>query len=89
MSNNNGIISALTPPFNDNGSVNEGEFFAPLRFLLKAGSAGMVVSGNAGEFYALCREETFLLIVRKTQGACCTIIGLLRTDGSTQFVRYK
>jgi 4-hydroxy-tetrahydrodipicolinate synthase len=72
----NGIISAVITPFNDDGSVNEGEFSALLRFLRKAGIHGMFISGNAGEFYALSREEKLLLIriARKTLGAEMPVI---------------
>jgi 4-hydroxy-tetrahydrodipicolinate synthase len=72
----NGIISAVITPFNDNGSVNEGEFALLLRFLYKAGIDGLFISGNAGEFYALSREEKLLLVrmARKTLGTEAPVI---------------
>jgi 4-hydroxy-tetrahydrodipicolinate synthase len=72
----NGIISAVITPFNDDASVNEGEFAGLLQFLQKAGIHGMFIAGNAGEFYALSREEKLLLIriARKTLGAETPVI---------------
>jgi 4-hydroxy-tetrahydrodipicolinate synthase len=72
----NGIIAAVITPFNDDGRVNGDEFSSLLRFLLKAGIGGMFISGNAGEFYALSREEKLLLvrIARKTLGAEAPVI---------------
>jgi 4-hydroxy-tetrahydrodipicolinate synthase len=71
-----GIIAAVITPFGEDGSVNEEEFANLLRFLLKAGIVGMFISGNAGEFYALSREEKILLVraARKTLGTAAPII---------------
>jgi 4-hydroxy-tetrahydrodipicolinate synthase len=71
-----GIISAVITPFREDGSVNEDEFASLLRFLLNAGIAGMFIAGNAGEFYALSREEKILLVraARKTLGTAVPVI---------------
>jgi 4-hydroxy-tetrahydrodipicolinate synthase len=71
-----GIIAAVITPFREDGSVNEEEFAGLLRFLLKAGVTGMFISGNAGEFYALSREEKILLVraARKALGTAAPII---------------
>jgi 4-hydroxy-tetrahydrodipicolinate synthase len=71
-----GIIAALITPFREDGSVNEDEFAKLLRFLLDAGITGMFISGNAGEFYALSREEKILLIraARKALGKAAPLI---------------
>ncbi|MDR3192257.1 MAG: 4-hydroxy-tetrahydrodipicolinate synthase [Treponema sp.] len=71
-----GIISAVITPFREDGSVNEEEFARLLRFLLKAGITGMFIAGNAGEFYALSREEKILLIrtARKALGTAAPVI---------------
>jgi 4-hydroxy-tetrahydrodipicolinate synthase len=72
-----GIIAAVITPFKEDGSVNEEEFSGLLRFLQKAGITGMFISGNAGEFYALSREEKILLIkvARKALGTTPIIFG--------------
>ncbi|MDR1637295.1 MAG: dihydrodipicolinate synthase family protein [Treponema sp.] len=71
-----GIIAAVITPFRKDGSINEDEFAGLLQFLLKAGVAGMFVSGNAGEFYALSREEKLLLVrsARKALGTAAPLI---------------
>jgi 4-hydroxy-tetrahydrodipicolinate synthase len=71
-----GIIAAVVTPFKEDGSVNEDEFASLLRFLREAGIAGMFISGNAGEFYALSREEKLLLvrIARKALGTGTPVI---------------
>jgi 4-hydroxy-tetrahydrodipicolinate synthase len=88
----NGVIAAVITPFNNDGSVNEDEFALLLRFLLKAGIDGMFISGNAGEFYALSREEKLLLvrIARKTLGTEVPVIfgsGCVTTAETTALTR--
>lgn len=52
-----GIIPAIPTPFTDSGALNIGELKTILAFLLRAGVHGIFAAGNAGEFYALEREE--------------------------------
>ncbi len=54
---NRGIIAAIPTPFDRMGNLNTSALEQMLSFLSRAGVHGFFAVGNAGEFYALNKEE--------------------------------
>ncbi len=57
-----GIVSALITPFDRQGNVVPGELPRLVRKLINAGSHGLFVVSNAGEFFALDEAEKKLIL---------------------------
>jgi len=89
----NGVIPAITTPFNADLSIDHGFFAEHCRWLIDAGCVGIVPHGSLGEGATLTFEEKVALVdsVVKAVGDRAAIIPwflpLLRLDTLPKFVQ--
>jgi len=75
---NRGIVAAIPTPFDKVGNLNISALEQMLSFLSEAGVHGIFAVGNAGEFYALNKEEKLKVIrttVKEVGGKLCVFFG--------------
>jgi 4-hydroxy-tetrahydrodipicolinate synthase len=75
------IITAMTTPFNEQGSVDYGKLEKLIDFLLENGTEGLVVGGTTGESPTLAHEEKVALY-RKTVELTAGRVPIIAGTGS-------
>ena len=71
-----GVFSPLVVPYNNDGSINYGEYTKITKHISDNGINGILVGGSTGEFANLTMEErkNLLLAAKEGAGEHCTII---------------